>query len=65
LDNRPANDERRVRRVGIFVDWQNCYRTARDAFGLRGSASGIPGNNIEAAAKRTDAPFGRRPRRRP
>ncbi len=29
-------------RVGVFVDWQNCYRTARDAFAFRGS--GIDGN---------------------
>jgi uncharacterized LabA/DUF88 family protein len=28
-------------RVGVFVDWQNCYRTARDAFGFAGS--GIDG----------------------
>jgi hypothetical protein len=28
--------------VGVFVDWQNCYRTARDAFGFHDS--GIPGN---------------------
>lgn len=28
-------------RVGVFVDWQNCYRTARDAFGFHGS--GIDG----------------------
>ena len=29
-------------RVGVFIDWQNCYGTARDAFGFRGS--GIDGN---------------------
>ena len=29
-------------RVAVFIDWQNCYRTARDAFGFRGS--GIDGN---------------------
>jgi uncharacterized LabA/DUF88 family protein len=29
-------------RVGVFIDWQNCYRTARDAFGFSGS--GIDGN---------------------
>lgn len=29
-------------RVGVFIDWQNCYRTARDAFGFAGP--GIPGN---------------------
>jgi uncharacterized LabA/DUF88 family protein len=29
-------------RVGVFIDWQNCYRTARDAFGFR--ESGIDGN---------------------
>jgi uncharacterized LabA/DUF88 family protein len=29
-------------RVGVFVDWQNCYRTARNAFGFQGP--GIPGN---------------------
>lgn len=29
-------------RVGVFLDWQNCYRSARDAFGFGGS--GIAGN---------------------
>jgi uncharacterized LabA/DUF88 family protein len=29
-------------RVGVFIDWQNCYRTARDAFDFRGS--GVAGN---------------------
>lgn len=32
----------RAVRVGVFIDWQNCYRTAREAFGFQGS--GIAGN---------------------
>jgi hypothetical protein len=35
---------KRVTRVSVFIDWQNCYRTARDAFGLRDTGSGIDGN---------------------
>jgi hypothetical protein len=30
-------------RVGVFIDWQNCYRTARNAFGFD-EGPGIPGN---------------------
>lgn len=37
-----AEADDQVCRVGVFFDWQNCYRTARDAFGFQGS--GIPGN---------------------
>lgn len=37
-----SSDEQAVR-VGVFVDWQNCYRTARDAFGLT-AHGGISGN---------------------
>lgn len=29
-------------RVAVFIDWQNCYRSAREAFGFSGP--GIPGN---------------------
>ena len=36
------SEESAAVRVGVFVDWQNCYRTCRDAFGFRGS--GIDGN---------------------
>ena len=37
-----ASPETQPVRVGVFIDWQNCYRTARDAFGFAGS--GIDGN---------------------
>jgi hypothetical protein len=37
-----AESEDQPVRVGVFIDWQNCYRTARDAFGFRGG--GIDGN---------------------
>jgi uncharacterized LabA/DUF88 family protein len=37
-----ADSELPLCRVGVFVDWQNCYRTARDAFGFHGR--GLDGN---------------------
>ncbi len=37
-----ASSNQQTCRVGVFIDWQNCYRTAREAFNFQGS--GIPGN---------------------
>jgi hypothetical protein len=31
-----ADEQSKTCRVAVFIDWQNCYRTARDAFGFRG-----------------------------
>jgi hypothetical protein len=41
-DAADASEQPPPLRVGVFLDWQNCYRTARDAFGFKGS--GIDGN---------------------
>lgn len=49
--------------VCVFFDWQNCYRTARDAFGFK-NGPGIPGNVKPLAlakmlaARRTDGTTG-------
>lgn len=37
-----GHDDESFCRVAVFIDWQNCYRTAREAFGFTGP--GIPGN---------------------
>jgi uncharacterized LabA/DUF88 family protein len=42
MGEEPSSGRSRICRVGVFIDWQNCYRTARDAFGFHGS--GIDGN---------------------
>jgi uncharacterized LabA/DUF88 family protein len=42
MSEEQAADRKAQCRVGVFIDWQNCYRTARDAFGFRGA--GLDGN---------------------
>jgi uncharacterized LabA/DUF88 family protein len=42
MDDDQPSGQLKACRVSVFIDWQNCYRTARDAFGFRGS--GIDGN---------------------
>jgi uncharacterized LabA/DUF88 family protein len=56
MEQAAGADRASVCRVAVFFDWQNCYRSARDAFGFKGS--GRDGNvkpyvlALELAGKR-------------